>query len=98
MEFYLCLDMLGDLGGVGFYPCLDMLGDLGGNLLMSLPPVEFPSISGILIDCSKGLSAATSFSDDVDAGCRCYPKNISRTHCSFPNLSHFLMYLNSEPG
>ncbi len=71
VEFYPCLGMLGDLGGVGFYPCLDMLGDLGGDVLMSLPPVEFPSISGILIHCLKGLSAATSFSDDVDAGCRC---------------------------
>jgi hypothetical protein len=56
---------------VEFYPCLDMLDDLGGDVLMSLPPVEFPSILGILIHCSKGLSAATSFSDDVDAGCRC---------------------------
>ncbi len=71
MEFYPRLDMLVDLGGVGFYPCLDMLGDLGGDVLMSSLPVEFPSISGILIHCSKGLSAATSFSDDVDAGCRC---------------------------
>jgi hypothetical protein len=32
-----------------------MLGDLGGDMLMSLPPVEFPSISGILIHCLKGL-------------------------------------------
>jgi hypothetical protein len=48
-----------------------MLGDLGGDLLMSLPPVEFPIIPGILIHCSKVLSAATSCSDDVDAGCRC---------------------------
>lgn len=71
MEFYPCLDMLGDLGGVGFNPCLDMLSDLEGDVLMSLPPVEFPSISGILIHCSKGLSAATSFFDDVDAGWRC---------------------------
>jgi len=66
-----CSELVNELISVEFYPCLDMLGDLGGDLLMSLPPVEFPSISGILIHCSKGLSAATSFSDDVDAGCRC---------------------------
>jgi hypothetical protein len=66
-----CSELVNELISVEFYPCLDMLGDLGGDVLMSLPPVEFPSISGILIHCTKGLSAATSFFDDVDAGWRC---------------------------
>jgi hypothetical protein len=66
-----CAELVNELISLEFYPCLDMLGDLAGDVLMSLPLVEFPSISGILIHCLKVFSAATSFPDDVDAVCRC---------------------------